>query len=69
MKFADFAAAAGLAFYAEVALGLFLVAFVAVAVSLLTANQAKEMERRRRLPLGDDALVDIIAEGSAKEPR
>ena len=66
MKFADFFPAAGLAFYAEVALGLFVIAFIAVAANLM-AKPAKEMERRCRLPLGDDELTDILADDSAKE--
>jgi hypothetical protein len=69
MKFADFAPAASLAFYAEVGLALFLIAFIAVSLNLLTTNQANEIERRRRLPFGDDLPGDVVAEDSAKESR
>lgn len=68
MKFADFVTAAGLAFYAEVALALFVIVFIGVVVNLAKASTGDDLERQRLLPL-DDALPDIGSEESAQEIR
>ncbi|HEU4335291.1 MAG TPA: CcoQ/FixQ family Cbb3-type cytochrome c oxidase assembly chaperone [Candidatus Eisenbacteria bacterium] len=44
---------AGLAVYAEIALVLFLIVFVAVVIRIVTARRA-DMDRRARLPLEDE---------------
>jgi cbb3-type cytochrome oxidase subunit 3 len=44
---------AGLSIYAEIALVLFLLVFVAVVIRIFTARRA-DMERRARMPLEDE---------------
>jgi cbb3-type cytochrome oxidase subunit 3 len=44
---------AGLAVYAEIALVLFLIVFVAVVIRIFTARRA-DMDRRARMPLEDE---------------
>ena len=54
MKLSDIMSAAGLAFYAEVALGLFMFAFALVALSVVARSNESTWERARWLPLSDD---------------
>ena len=54
MKLSDVMSHAGLAGYAEVALILFFVVFVAVVVRTLAWSNRAEMDRMSRLPLDDD---------------
>jgi cbb3-type cytochrome oxidase subunit 3 len=54
MRLSDVVGHSGLAGYAEVAMILFLVAFVAIALRTFLASR-HEMERRARMPLDDDA--------------
>ncbi|HVW27397.1 MAG TPA: hypothetical protein VHC69_18665 [Polyangiaceae bacterium] len=55
MKLSDIVSAAhGLVVYPEVALLLFLVAFIAVLVQIASGKRANEWERARTLPLVDE---------------
>ncbi len=54
MKLSDVVAGAGLAAYAEIALILFLLAFVAVCVAILWPRQDRRFDAASRLPLDDD---------------
>ena len=51
MRLSDIMSSMQLAFYAEVALVLFLAAFAGIAVSLFWRRPSDEWERYRRLPL------------------
>lgn len=53
MKLSDVMSHAGLAFYAEVALVIFVVVFLAVALSTMLGRQQAEHEAARMLPLDD----------------
>ncbi len=52
MRLSDIVAHSGLSRYAEIALILFLVVFVAIVIRVFTARRA-EMDRHARLPLED----------------
>jgi cbb3-type cytochrome oxidase subunit 3 len=54
MKLSDVMSAMNLTAYAEVALILFLLAFVMVAISLLRHGERETWERARQLPLALD---------------
>ncbi len=54
MRLSDLMAGAGLAGWAQVALVLFLVAFVALLVAAFAPSRRAEFERASRLPLDDD---------------
>lgn len=54
MKLSDVMSAMNLAAYAEVALILFLLAFVMVAISLMRHTERDAWERARQLPLALD---------------
>ena len=54
MSLTDIMSSAGLAFYAEVALVLFLVVFLVVVVRLFLPSRRREMDEASRLPLDDD---------------
>jgi cbb3-type cytochrome oxidase subunit 3 len=51
MKLSDVVAHAGLALYAEVALVLFLIVFVAVLFQLFRSSRSADLEAQRLLPL------------------
>jgi cbb3-type cytochrome oxidase subunit 3 len=53
MRLSDIMGHADLAGYAEVALVLFLLAFLVIAIAVLAPGRAKEWERASRLPLED----------------
>jgi cbb3-type cytochrome oxidase subunit 3 len=57
MRLSDVMSNAGLSRYAEVALVLFLIAFVAVVVRVMRPSRRAEMDRAARLPLEDDDSV------------
>jgi cbb3-type cytochrome oxidase subunit 3 len=57
----DIMSHAGLAFYAEVALVIFLIVFVAIVIRLFTSKRS-DMERHGRMPLAEN-------EPTSKEPR
>ena len=54
MSLSDIMSSAGLAFYAEVALVLFLLVFVVVLVRLLLPSHRLQLDEASRLPLDDD---------------
>ena len=59
MKLADVVAHSGLALYAEIALVLFAVAFLAILWRVLAPRHAREYEAARQLPLApDDRFTD-----------
>jgi hypothetical protein len=64
MKLSDIMSSMQLSQYAEVALLLFLGAFIAVSVSVFFGRDADEWERRRRLPL-EPGEGDSGTEGTA----
>ena len=53
MKLSDIVSAAGLQVYAEVALVLFLVAFIAVLIDVVAKRHAEEFDHASSLPLDD----------------
>ena len=55
MKLSDIMGNANLSFYAEVAMVIFLIVFLAVAVRLFLPSRQKALEEASRLPLEDDA--------------
>ncbi len=58
MKLSDIMGHAGLSAYAEIALILFLAAFVAVLVRTFRSSDRAELDRVSRLPLEDDVPAD-----------
>jgi cbb3-type cytochrome oxidase subunit 3 len=54
MKLSDVVSHSGLAGYAEVALVLFLIAFVAIVIRVFLPSRKSEMDRASRLPLEPD---------------
>lgn len=63
MKLSDIMSHAGLSIYAQVALVLFLLAFLGVAVRLLLPSQQRELRAAGSLPLDDpnDRLAGLTA--------
>ncbi|MCL4865809.1 MAG: CcoQ/FixQ family Cbb3-type cytochrome c oxidase assembly chaperone [Gemmatimonadales bacterium] len=57
MKLSDIMAAAGLAGWAQAALILFLVAFVAILIRVFAPSRRREFEAAGRMPLDDDHPV------------
>ncbi|HSR15262.1 MAG TPA: CcoQ/FixQ family Cbb3-type cytochrome c oxidase assembly chaperone [Gemmatimonadales bacterium] len=57
MRLSDIMSNAGLAGYAEIALVLFLVAFLAIAIRIFWPGRKKELDEISRLPLDDDPPV------------
>ena len=57
MKLSDIVSAAGLHVYAEVALVLFLLVFIAVSIDLIAKRHVEEFARARSLPLDDDSTT------------
>ena len=54
MTLSDVMSHAGLAFYAEVAMVLFLIVFVTVAVRAVWPGRTRELEEAGRLPFDDE---------------
>jgi hypothetical protein len=54
MKLSDVVGHSGLAIYAEIALVLFVIAFLIIGVKLLLNRNRRELERMSRMPLDDD---------------
>lgn len=54
MRLSDIMSGAGLAFYAEVALALFLLAFALIALGVVSGRNQDNWERARWLPLSED---------------
>lgn len=57
MRLSDIMAGAGLAGWAQVALVLFLVAFVAILVAIFAPSRRAEFDRASRIPLDDHTPV------------
>ena len=55
MKLSDIMSAAGLSTYAEIALVIFLLAFIAIVVSLFAPGRQRTYERMRHLPIAPDS--------------
>jgi cbb3-type cytochrome oxidase subunit 3 len=53
MRLTDIMSGSGLAFYAEIALILFLIAFVAIAVWIFHPSRKRSLEQDSRIPLDD----------------
>lgn len=53
MRLSEIMAAAGLSGWAQVALVLFLVAFLVIAIGVFAPSRRAEFDRARRLPLED----------------
>lgn len=64
MKLSDIVSHAGLAGYAEVALVLFVLAFLGIVVSVFRPSRSREMDAASRLPFDDEP-----AELPKEEPR
>ena len=54
MKLSDIMGNSGLSSYAEIAMILFLVAFLAIVVRIFWPSRRKQLEEQRHLPLVDD---------------
>lgn len=54
MRLSDIMSGAGLSGYAEIALILFLVAFLLIAVSVFAPSRTREFEEASRMPLDDN---------------
>jgi cytochrome c oxidase cbb3-type subunit 4 len=54
MSMTDVVSHSGLAFYAEVAMVLFILAFLAIVVWVFRPGRTREMDRAAHLPLEDD---------------
>jgi len=59
MKLADIMSHAGLSFYAQVALVIFLAVFVAIVIRTFLPSRSKELREAALLPL-DDAAADRV---------
>lgn len=57
MRLSDIMANAGLAGWAQVALVLFLLAFVVILVAIFAPSRRAEFDRASRMPLTDDTPV------------
>lgn len=62
MKLSDIMSGAGLSTYAEIALVLFLLAFLAVVISLFLPGRQRTYERMRHLPMDPDSS-DTVSRG------
>ena len=63
MKLSDIMSAAGLSSYAEIALVLFLLAFLGVVVSLFLPSRQRMYERMRHLPIDRETAVPAPGSG------
>ena len=54
MKLSDIVGSSGLSAYAEIAMILFMLAFLAIVVRLFWPSRRKQLEEQRHLPLADD---------------
>lgn len=57
MKLSDIMSGAGLSIYAEIALVIFLAAFVAIVVRTFAPSRRRAMDEAARLPLDDGRTV------------
>jgi cbb3-type cytochrome oxidase subunit 3 len=66
VKLSDVMSHAGLSGYAEVALILFVAAFLAVVVRLYWPGRGAELDRASRLPLDDDNSTTAAPDGEER---
>jgi cbb3-type cytochrome oxidase subunit 3 len=64
VKLSDIMGNAGLAFYAEVALVIFMAVFVLITVRLFMPSAQQELREAARLPLDDDPTPAATPRGS-----
>jgi cbb3-type cytochrome oxidase subunit 3 len=64
VKLSDIMGNAGLAFYAEVALVIFMAVFVLITVRLFMPSAQQELQEAARLPLDDDPTPAATPRGS-----
>jgi cbb3-type cytochrome oxidase subunit 3 len=57
MKLSDIMSHAGLSFYAQVALVLFLIVFIAIAIRTYLPSRRQEFDDAARLPLDDGPVL------------
>ncbi len=67
MKLSDIMSAAGLSSYAEIALVLFLLAFLGVVVSLFLPSRQRTYERMRHLPIDQDTPVGTALDRDGRD--
>ncbi len=60
MKLSDIMSGAGLSIYAEVALVIFLLVFIAVAVRTFMPSRKAEMDEAARLPFDEGIRVGVV---------
>jgi cbb3-type cytochrome oxidase subunit 3 len=63
MRLSDIMANAGLAGYAEIALILFILAFIAIVIRIFRPGRKSEMDAAARMPLDDEHPVTPRTEG------
>ena len=61
----DVVSGAGLSVYAEIALVIFLIAFVGIVISLFAPGKRRTYEHLRRLPIDEDMNTEPSIETSA----
>ena len=61
----DVVSGAGLSVYAEIALVIFLIAFVGIVISLFAPGKRRTYEHLRRLPIDEDTNTEPSIETSA----
>jgi cbb3-type cytochrome oxidase subunit 3 len=57
MKLSDIMSNAGLSFYAQVALVIFLAVFIGIIIYTFAPSRNREMQAASRLPLEDDVIL------------
>jgi len=67
VRLSDVVSHSGLSFYAEVALVLFLIAFVAIAIWIFRPGRRSEMDHMSRLPLDDGASASLDGASSSDQ--
>jgi cbb3-type cytochrome oxidase subunit 3 len=67
MKLSDIMSHAGLAGYAEVALVIFIVAFLVLLIRIFAPGRRQEMDRARQMPLDDEHPVEPRKEEKKEE--
>jgi len=69
MRLSEIMSQAGLAFYAEVALVIFFVIFVAVVLRVLAPSRKADYDAAARIPLDDETPVTPLDEKPPVTPR
>jgi cbb3-type cytochrome oxidase subunit 3 len=68
MNLTEIMSAAGLSRYAEIALVLFVVAFIVILVRIYAPSRRRALERAARLPLEDDAEAGPSTPPTSRPP-